>query len=158
MRDLLPNNMALAEKLEAVPVRPGQTPKGAEQREVGSLMTWVSSFVTYIAVLSEAQHEKVVDMLAYLRLIIQVAPQAWRKWLADLRCSLLTQPTGGFQATECAGPLSAAAMTIDTMQMGKLMCTDYTSLHYTLPHSTLESQPTASNYTRQPSGRSNRLW
>ena len=73
MRDLLPDNIALAENLEALPVRPGQTPKGAEQREVGSLMTWVSSFVIYIAVLSEAHHERVVDMLANLRLIIQEA-------------------------------------------------------------------------------------
>ena len=59
--------MALAEKLEALPVRSGQTPNlGAEQRELGSLMTWISSFVTYTAVLSEAHPERVVDMLAYL--------------------------------------------------------------------------------------------
>ena len=46
MRDLLLDNMALAEKLEALPVRLGQTQKGAEQREVGSLLTWVTSLHT----------------------------------------------------------------------------------------------------------------
>lgn len=73
MRDLLPDNMALGEKLEALPVCLGQTQKGAEQREVGSLLSWVTSFLTYVAVMYEAHPERVVDMLAYARLIIREA-------------------------------------------------------------------------------------
>ena len=65
--------MALAERLEALPVRMGQPAKQAEQREVGSLITWVSSFTTYVAVVAEAHPERVRDMLAYMRLIVREA-------------------------------------------------------------------------------------
>ena len=69
MRELLPDNLALAERLEALPVCFGQPSKNAEQRAIGSLITWVSSFATYVAIISE----RVVDMLAYMRLIIREA-------------------------------------------------------------------------------------
>lgn len=91
MRDLLPDNMALAEKLEALPVCLGQTQKGAEQREVGSLLTWVTTFLTYVAVMYEVHPERVVDMLAYARLIIWEAHRhggnGWLTYDADFRCN-----------------------------------------------------------------------
>ena len=67
MRELLPDNLVLAEHMETLPAK---TP---EQREVGSLLTWVSSFATYIAVVAQAHPDRVPDMLAYLRLIIREA-------------------------------------------------------------------------------------
>ena len=72
MRQLLPDNMALAERLEALPshsphLRPPET------REIGSLPTWVSAFATYTAVVAEAHPQRVKDMLAYMRLIIREA-------------------------------------------------------------------------------------
>ena len=73
MRDLLPDNLALAERLEALPARPGQPSKASEQREIGSLVTWVSCFATYVAIVSEVHPEHVVDMLAYLRLVVREA-------------------------------------------------------------------------------------
>ena len=89
MRELLPDNMALAERLEALPIRTGQPAKQAEQREVGSLITWVSSFTTYVAVVAEAHPERVRDMLAYMRLIVREAHkhggQGWLTYDAVFR-------------------------------------------------------------------------
>ena len=73
MRELLPDNLALIERLEALPVRMGQSARSPEQREIASLHTWTSSFATYVAVLSQAHPARVVDMLAYMRLIIREA-------------------------------------------------------------------------------------
>lgn len=36
-------------------------------------MTWVSSFATYIAIIAQAHPERVLDLLAYMRLIIREA-------------------------------------------------------------------------------------
>ena len=72
MRDLLPDNIALAERLAKLPANVGQG-KPPEQREVGSLMTWVSSFATYVAIVAQAHPDRVTDMLAYMRLIIREA-------------------------------------------------------------------------------------
>jgi hypothetical protein len=83
MRELLPDNMALAEKLEALPSRPDQPAKQLVQREVGSLLTWIS-FATYVAIMSQAHPERVVDMLAYMRLLIREAHkfggEGWRMY------------------------------------------------------------------------------
>ena len=52
MRELLPDNVALAEQLGALPQGLGPH-KQPEQREVGSLTTWVASFATYIAIVAQ---------------------------------------------------------------------------------------------------------
>ena len=72
MRDLLPDNIALAERLEALPSHktPAKAPKA---REVGALSTWVAAFTTYIAVVAEVHPGRVWDMLAYLRLLVREA-------------------------------------------------------------------------------------
>ena len=72
MRDLLPDNIALAERLEALPSHrtTGKTP---ETREVGALPTWVSAFSTYVAIVAAAHPGRVRDMLAYLRLLVREA-------------------------------------------------------------------------------------
>ena len=89
MRELLPDNMALAERLEALPLRMGPVAKQAEQREVGSLMTRVSSFTTYVAIVAEVHPQRVRDMLAYMRLIIREAHkhggQGWLTYDAVFR-------------------------------------------------------------------------
>ena len=75
MRELLPDNIALAERLATLPQ--GLTPpKPPSEREIGvdrALLTWVSSFATYIAIVAEAHPGRVGDMLAYMRLIIREA-------------------------------------------------------------------------------------
>ena len=69
MRDLLPDNIALAERLEALPSH--RTPASApETREVGALATWVTAFTTYVAIVAEVHPGRVKDMLAYMRLIV----------------------------------------------------------------------------------------
>ncbi len=73
MRELLPDNLALAEKLEAIPLHPGHLSRQPQQREIGSLLSWVSSFATYIAVMSAAHPSRVIDMLRYMRLVIREA-------------------------------------------------------------------------------------
>ena len=72
MRELLPDNIALGERLEALPNRP-QTPKPTETREVSSLPTWVSVFATYVAIVADSHPTRVRDMMAYMRLIVREA-------------------------------------------------------------------------------------
>ena len=72
MRELLPDNVAMAKRLTSLPPSLGP-PKPQEQREVSSLITWVSSFATYVAIVAQAHPERVCDMLAYMRLIIREA-------------------------------------------------------------------------------------
>ena len=46
------------------------------EREIGgdqALLTWVSSFATYVAVVAEVHPKRVGDMLAYMRLIVREA-------------------------------------------------------------------------------------
>ena len=75
MRELLPDNIALSERLTALPAGLAP-PKPPGEREIGServLVTWVSSFATYVAIIAEAHPGRVRDMLAYMRLIIREA-------------------------------------------------------------------------------------
>ena len=72
MRELLPDNIALAERLVALPQ--GLAPhKPPGEREIGrdrALATWVSLFATYVAIVATAHSERVGDMLAYLHLVV----------------------------------------------------------------------------------------
>ena len=75
MRDLLPDNIALAERLAALPSGLAP-PKPPGEREIGgdqALLTWVSSFATYVAIVAEVHPERAGDTLAYLRLIVREA-------------------------------------------------------------------------------------
>lgn len=72
MRDLLPDNIALAERLEALPSHRSPS-KAPETREVGALATWVTAFATYIAIVSAAHPHRIRDMLAYMRLLVREA-------------------------------------------------------------------------------------
>jgi hypothetical protein len=71
MRNLLPDNIALAALPSglAPPRPPGEREIGGDQ----ALLTWVSSFATYVAIVAEAYPKRVGDMLAYLRLIVREA-------------------------------------------------------------------------------------
>ena len=73
MRELLPDNIALMDHLEALPGAAGVAAFGRDppkQREVPSLLTWVASFVTYVVIVSERHPEKVKGLLAYMRLVV----------------------------------------------------------------------------------------
>lgn len=75
MRELLPDNIAMAERLAALPSSVTHA-KPPSEREIGgdkALITWVASFCTYVAIVAEAHPERVVDMLAYMRLLIREA-------------------------------------------------------------------------------------
>ena len=75
MRELLPDNIALAERLAILPTGlASQRPPGLQ--EIGgerALLTWVSSFATYVAILAGSHPGRVADMLAYMRLIVREA-------------------------------------------------------------------------------------
>lgn len=75
MRELLPDNLALAERLAALPqgLAPSKHPGEREIAGEKALMTWVSSFSTYVAIVAEAHPARVGDMLAYMRLIVREA-------------------------------------------------------------------------------------
>ena len=75
MRELLPDNIAMTERLAALPSGIAHN-KPPSEREIGgdrALITWVSSFSTYVAIVAESHPERVVDMLAYMRLLIREA-------------------------------------------------------------------------------------
>ena len=72
MRELLPDNIALAERLEALPAHTSYT-RTPETREIGALPTWISAFLTFVAVVAEAHPQRVKDMLAYMRLLTREA-------------------------------------------------------------------------------------
>ena len=74
MCELLLDNIALAEQLTKLPSSAGHT-RPPEQREVGSLMTWVSSFATYmyVAIVAQAHPHRIADRLANMHLIIREA-------------------------------------------------------------------------------------
>ena len=77
MRELLPDNLTIAEDAASRPL--DQRPK---QREVASILSWVSAFATYIAVMAEAHPGQVKDMLAYMRIIVKEAGRPNNKgWL-----------------------------------------------------------------------------
>ena len=75
MRELLPDNIALTERLAALPSGVAHA-RPPSEREIGgdkALATWMSSFATYIAIVAEAHPERVRDMLAYMRLVVREA-------------------------------------------------------------------------------------
>ena len=86
MRELLPDNIALAERMAALPSGIIQQ-KQLGQREIGgerALMTWVSSFATYVAIVAGAHPERVADMLAYMRLVVREANKFGGGRVADI--------------------------------------------------------------------------
>lgn len=88
MRDLLPDNMALAERLEALPR--GLQQGGTHcQREIDSLLTWACAFLTYVAVVNEAHPDRTRGLIAYMRTLIGEARRnegfAWKNYDAIFR-------------------------------------------------------------------------
>ena len=88
LRELLPDNLALSEKLEALPVHAthGLNP---EHREITKIVTWVSCMATYIAIAAQAHPLRVRDMLAYMRLMVREGHKhrgtGWLKYDAIFR-------------------------------------------------------------------------
>jgi len=70
LRELLPDNIALSEKLDALPARANQVPN-QEQREITKIVTWVSCFASYVAIIAQKHPERTRDMLAYMRLMVR---------------------------------------------------------------------------------------
>ena len=70
LRELLPDNLALSEKLEALPARSALAPT-PEHREITKIVTWVSCLASYIAIVAQTHPERVCDMLAYMRLMVR---------------------------------------------------------------------------------------
>ena len=90
-----PDNIALAERLAKLPANVAQG-KPPEQREVGSLMIWVSSFATYVAIMAQVHPDRVTDMLAYMRLIIRETSKFGGNGWLTYDNSISPQP-GGLQ-------------------------------------------------------------
>lgn len=83
MRELLPDNIALAERLATLPQHSFQT-QPTSQREVSSICSWTCAFATYVAVLAQAHPELVVSRLAYMRNLVREATrfggEGWRTY------------------------------------------------------------------------------
>ena len=86
MRELLPDNIALAERMVTLPQQSFIRSPGFQvvQREVASINSWACAFATYIAILSVAHPSLVVSRLAYMRNIIREASRfggdGWRTY------------------------------------------------------------------------------
>jgi hypothetical protein len=68
--ELLPDNIALSEKLEAIPTQASHT-INPEHREITKIVTWVSAMATYIIIAAQKHPARVQDMLAYMRLNVR---------------------------------------------------------------------------------------
>lgn len=79
MRDLLPDNVAAAEQHSSSGRSLHEPPR---QREITSIMSWVSAFATYTAMVAEEHPHRVKDMLAYLRLIVREAKRGNKGWIS----------------------------------------------------------------------------
>ena len=92
MRELLPDNLSIVE--DALLCPPDQRSK---QREVSSILSWVSAFAMYIAVMAEAHPGRVKDMLAYLRIIVKEAAHSnskgWLNYDRIFRQNAVSDPT-----------------------------------------------------------------
>ena len=75
MRELLPDNMALLERLSALPqgTAAHTATSSPKQRDIPSLTTWTCAFTTYVAVLAEARPDLTKSRLAYMRNIVREA-------------------------------------------------------------------------------------
>ena len=95
MRELLPDNMALTERLKALP-RSAQQPQGHAQREVDSILTWACAFLVYMAVLHEAHPGKTKGLIAYMHNLIGEARRnerfSWRNYDAIFRKNAAADP------------------------------------------------------------------
>ena len=78
LRELLPDNMRLKERLDTIHPLRGLLPEGAMQRarlrEVKDLEAWAYCFITYIAILTPDSRTR--DLLTYARLIMREARRA----------------------------------------------------------------------------------
>jgi len=72
LRELLPDNLVLTEKFNALPSHATHH-KTPEHREITNIVTWVSCFSTYVAIVAQTHPQRVRDMMAYMRLIVREA-------------------------------------------------------------------------------------
>ena len=95
MRDLLPDNIALAERLEALPRSSSAQPH--PQREIDSITSWASAFLMYIAVINEAMPQKTRGLLAYMRSILGEARRnecfSWKTYDTIFRKNAAADPS-----------------------------------------------------------------
>ena len=94
MRDFLPDNVALLDKLEGMLYHPGATrPK---LREVESILTWSSCLFHMIAIQAAVNPAKVADMCAYGSIVIREAQkhggEGWQVYDSLFRQHAATRP------------------------------------------------------------------
>lgn len=85
MRELLPDNIALADRLATLPSNTRAfDSRPTAQREIPSIVTWCCAFSTYVAILSQAHPELVVSRLAYMGNLMKEASrfggEGWRTY------------------------------------------------------------------------------
>ena len=68
----LPDNLVLTEKLNALPSHATHH-KSPEHCEITNIVTWVSCFSTYVAIVAHTHPQRVRDMMAYMRLMVREA-------------------------------------------------------------------------------------
>ena len=95
MRNLLQDNIALAERLEALP-RTASSSLQHSQREVDTILTWACAFLLFTAVMNEAHPDRTRGLLAYMRTIISEARRnecfAWRSYDSIFRRHAAANP------------------------------------------------------------------
>ena len=81
MRDLLPDNIALVERLEAPPTHRSPA-KASETRGVGALATWETAFSNYIAVVYSSSAPGARERHAGLHAPSSAGgSKIWRHWV-----------------------------------------------------------------------------
>ena len=99
MRELLPDNIALLERLAALPSTSAlsHSQHHTPQREVSSLLTWVCAFTTYIAIMAEVRPDLLKSRLAYMRNIVREASRfggdGWKTYDYVFRSQAAVDPS-----------------------------------------------------------------
>ena len=99
MRELLPDDIALLERLAALPntsaLSHGQ--RHTPQREVSSLLTWVCAFTTDIAIMAEMRPDLIKSRLAYMCNIVREASRfggdGWKTYDYVFRSQAAVDPS-----------------------------------------------------------------
>ena len=90
MKDLLPDNVTARENAQP------QSPNQPRQREIKSVLTWISAFITYTAILTEAFPARTKELLAYMRVILREARRSkdngWLSYDRIFRQNAVTNP------------------------------------------------------------------
>ena len=147
MAEFLPDNVGVLKSLDAAPLAQLLPATRPRLREIKSLLSWVTSFCTYTAILASSHPHLVESRLAYMALVIREARknggEGWRAYDQIFRQNAAMDPTADWARVDAS--LYAATFLVQRTTAGlfcKICCdTDHEASDCALlPYSAAASQ------------------